>query len=602
MVFGQIQTSTNWYFYGKSHFTKTGYERNASKYTEPNMLEALANCNERADGALARHVYIITGANQGIGREVTQFLARKGATVFMVCRNAERAEKARQEIIKAYGNERVVVLQADVSLEADVRKMWAAFRDHPLARRSGQGGPQLHGLLCNAGALLNKRTLTSEGFETTFACHLLFGTYLLGELAMPVLEQTPNSRLVVVSSGGMYNCALPSWEVLSGTHEHSERDYSGEMAYSYAKRAQVMLAEYWAASAGTTRVVTAHPGWALSEGVESAFGSKKSWLEPLRTLWQGAEGLCWLLVVDANKIVPGAFYLDREPQPKHIAGLFCTVGSATKNTPAQTEMLFENLSRWASPRAPGTEGAPLPVWRPTVERTAAKIQALLTNPSCPASSKPIDLKQFMCKWHILASIPIQASGEHLLCNGYEHYNFDEKRNLVQVRFTSTPLDSQESQVALMHGFIKDPNVNTHWTLNPKLLFYLPLNLNYVLLHVEDDMSWCLVGVPSRSYMWIMTAKRPVTKDAEPWPAGLKSSTYRFQNGCTSSIGPTNCENTSIVSKPVFLGSGVDYSKQRSVMLAPAEEDRILSKGLLKAEQLGFDISEVRLCGWRNDIP
>lgn len=44
-----------------------------------------------------------------------------------------------------------------------------------------------------------------KGVEVTFAAHLLFGTYLLGSLAMSALEATPSSRLVVVSSGGMYN-------------------------------------------------------------------------------------------------------------------------------------------------------------------------------------------------------------------------------------------------------------------------------------------------------------------------------------------------------------------------------------------------------------
>jgi NAD(P)-dependent dehydrogenase (short-subunit alcohol dehydrogenase family) len=53
-------------------------------------------------------------------------------------------------------------------------------------------------LVCNAGVLLNELTTTAEGVETTLATHLLFGTYLLGTLARPALEATPESRLVVV--------------------------------------------------------------------------------------------------------------------------------------------------------------------------------------------------------------------------------------------------------------------------------------------------------------------------------------------------------------------------------------------------------------------
>ena len=68
-------------------------------------------------------------------------------------------------------------------------------------------GPQrgIDGLICNAGALLNKRTLTKEGLETTFACHLLCGSYLLTELCIPLLKRSSDPRVVLVSSGGMYN-------------------------------------------------------------------------------------------------------------------------------------------------------------------------------------------------------------------------------------------------------------------------------------------------------------------------------------------------------------------------------------------------------------
>jgi dehydrogenase/reductase SDR family protein 12 len=61
---------------------------------------------------------------------------------------------------------------------------------------------RLDGLICNAGVLLNERTLTREKIEVTFATHLLFGTYLLTSLALSYLENTPNSRVIVVSSGG----------------------------------------------------------------------------------------------------------------------------------------------------------------------------------------------------------------------------------------------------------------------------------------------------------------------------------------------------------------------------------------------------------------
>lgn len=120
----------------------------------------------------------------------------------MICRSPGRANAAREEIIAETGNEEVHVLLCDCSLQNDVRRAWAEFEASP-------HGDHLDALVCNAGALLNERTLTSEGVEVTFAAHLLYGTYLLGTLAMTKMESTPGSRMICVSSGGMYNTKFP---------------------------------------------------------------------------------------------------------------------------------------------------------------------------------------------------------------------------------------------------------------------------------------------------------------------------------------------------------------------------------------------------------
>jgi hypothetical protein len=121
----------------------------------------------------------------------------------MVCRSKERAEEARSKIVAEFAEADLPVLLGDCSLEADVRRVWAEFSGRERA---------LHGLCCNAGALLNEKVLTSEGHEVTFAAHLLFGAYLLGKLAIDCLVSS-GGRLVLVSSGGMYNHGFPEWEV-----------------------------------------------------------------------------------------------------------------------------------------------------------------------------------------------------------------------------------------------------------------------------------------------------------------------------------------------------------------------------------------------------
>jgi dehydrogenase/reductase SDR family protein 12 len=112
-----------------------------------------------------------------------------------VCRNEERAESARQDIMKANGDGagELAVLLGDVSRRSDVIR---------LIDELGAKEGHIDGLVCNAGALADKVTLTEDGVEETFACHLLFGSYLLTKLAKPLLEKATEPRVIFVSSGG----------------------------------------------------------------------------------------------------------------------------------------------------------------------------------------------------------------------------------------------------------------------------------------------------------------------------------------------------------------------------------------------------------------
>ena len=57
----------------------------------------------------------------------------------------------------------------------------------------------------------------------------------------------------------MYNSNFPPWEIAS--HSGAGSTYDGQMAYCYAKRGQVLLAERWAKTyVGKVTVVSCHPG------------------------------------------------------------------------------------------------------------------------------------------------------------------------------------------------------------------------------------------------------------------------------------------------------------------------------------------------------
>ena len=133
---------------------------------------------------------LVTGANSGIGLETARGLAKQGARVAMVCRNAEKGEAARQDIISSTGNDQVDLLIADLSSLAAVRK---------LAEEVNSKYDQLHVLIHNAGLMSKQREVSADGFELQFAVHHL-ATFLLTDLLLDLLKASKPARIVNVAS------------------------------------------------------------------------------------------------------------------------------------------------------------------------------------------------------------------------------------------------------------------------------------------------------------------------------------------------------------------------------------------------------------------
>mmetsp|Transcript_134522 Transcript_134522/g.287809 ORF Transcript_134522/g.287809 Transcript_134522/m.287809 type:complete len:519 (-) Transcript_134522:165-1721(-) len=515
--FGQFAATSQFFLYGRKHFTRTGWERHRAAYEQPDLLSPELDLSER--------VYIVTGGNAGVGREVAQFLAGRQATVHIVCRSRQRGEGARAEIVAQTGNQRVHLLEADVSLEADVRRCWREFK----AMGSGSAQPRLDGLVCNAGAMAHEKTLTSEGVEVTFASHLLFGTYLLGSLAMPALEATAGSRLVVVSSGGMYNFAFPSWEVATSTSMDPKAKFDGQAAYAFAKRGQVLLCERWAQQHQGVKVVSCHPGWTSTAAVEAAYGKSKNLLEPMRTPWEGAEGIAWLCVAPEEKLESGAFYLDRAPQVKHMAGAFFTEGNFTKNSSESVDGMMRCLQDWAeSSRRPGDLAEQEQLVAAGTEASRTPLVAL---------QDPIDISKFMGRWHVIANIPTAVDRDTV--NNVEEYTYDEGQRMVNVNFTYSNKEFTKTSSLKQRAFIRN-DACTEWSISPKVGIYLPLKIPYLIAHCAEDYSSAIIGVPDRSYVWVMT------REAQPAAETVKELMKKVQllgyNPAKLTMVPSHMEN------------------------------------------------------------
>ena len=159
--------STQFFLFGKKHCTQTGYLKHIQQYKDP--VQSAAVVDTDSDGIdLTGKTFLITGANQGIGKELATYAAAKNANVYILCRNEERAKNAQKDIQEMTKNSKVDVLLADVSEPSQIERVVKEFT----AKES-----KLDCLVCNAGILANDRRVNSNGQELTLMSHLVCGSY-----------------------------------------------------------------------------------------------------------------------------------------------------------------------------------------------------------------------------------------------------------------------------------------------------------------------------------------------------------------------------------------------------------------------------------------
>ena len=254
---------------------------------------------------LAGRSVVLTGATSGIGEAACVDLARGGATVHMLARDLGRGREALERVADRSGSSDLQLHLCDVSSLASVREFAAGF----LA-----AGDPLDVLIHNAGVLPPERTHTDEGFELTFATNVL-GPFLLTALLLPALRRSAPSRVINVSSGGMYTAKIDVDDL-----QLEDRDFDGTRFYAHTKRAEVILSEEWAErlAADSVTVNSVHPGWVATAGVEASLPRFSRVMGPLlRDPAGGADTIVWLAGSPKAAAISGEFWHDRRTRPKH---------------------------------------------------------------------------------------------------------------------------------------------------------------------------------------------------------------------------------------------------------------------------------------------
>lgn len=251
---------------------------------------------------LTGKVVLLTGATDGIGKAAALELAARGARLSIVGRNRDKSERVLAEL-KATGNPDIELYLADLSSQAEVRKLAADFRSRH---------DRLDVLANNAGALFQRYRTTADGFELTFALnHLSY--FLLTELLLDLLKATPSARVVNTSSGAHRGARFD----LDDLPQRKRTQSAGFPAYCDSKLANVLFTRELAKRLADSDAVAScfHPGF-----VHTQFGQNDpgvvAWgirvAAPIfgRTPEKGARTLVWLATSPEAARSNGDYFLD----------------------------------------------------------------------------------------------------------------------------------------------------------------------------------------------------------------------------------------------------------------------------------------------------
>jgi len=230
----------------------------------------------KADQKSAPPLYLVTGANAGIGYEIARGLAKAAGKphVILAVRNQAKGESARAKISAETGNPNLEVLLVDLASHKSIRNAANEFsKTHAV----------LDVLINNAGISSPTRHESPDGIELTFATNVV-GYFLLTNLLLDALSRAPAGRLVNVASEMAYGLDLDDVEF-------KKRTYNPSTAYAQSKQANRMLTWAYARRFEGTQITAnaMSPGPVDTPLLHSLSPGMKG-----RTTEKGAETVVWL--------------------------------------------------------------------------------------------------------------------------------------------------------------------------------------------------------------------------------------------------------------------------------------------------------------------
>ncbi|MFD5778837.1 oxidoreductase [Streptomyces sp. NPDC126933] len=205
-----------------------------------------------------KRVFVVTGANSGLGLATTRALVRRGGHVILAVRDEEKGRRAAAEITAEHPGARLEVRHIDLADIDSVRAFAHQLRaDHP----------RLDVLVNNAGVMAPPRSLSAQGHELQFASNHL-GHFALTGLLLDLLADGNDPRVVTVSSTNHRQGRL-FFDDLAGEHTYSPMAFYNQSKFANAVFGQELHRRLTEVGS-PVRSLLAHPGYAATNLQTSA--------------------------------------------------------------------------------------------------------------------------------------------------------------------------------------------------------------------------------------------------------------------------------------------------------------------------------------------
>lgn len=260
---------------------------------------------------MERRVAVVTGASSGVGREAAKQLVAQGWRVIGVGRNSERCAAAEAEIRAAATVDGAIeFVRADFDLMAEVLSA---------ARQIKTMTTHIDVLINNAGGVRDRKVVTGEGLEATFASNHL-APFLLTRELLPLLKESARSRpravrVIAVSSSAHRMLQGFDWR---DPQMLGQSAFNPNAAYCQAKLANLLFTRELARRLAGSGVVAQamHPGVVdsnfASHGDELLQTSMRS--REMQTPDVPARTLAWLAVAPEAGVDAGRYFFNMQEE------------------------------------------------------------------------------------------------------------------------------------------------------------------------------------------------------------------------------------------------------------------------------------------------